>query len=68
MISIGLCPDLSDLANGMVSMTGNSPGDRGTYTCDAGFELIGSMTVICLDDGAWSDGPPMCRRRQHYIL
>ena len=65
---VGLCPVLSDPANGMVTMTGNSVGDTATYTCDDGYELIGSMTVTCMDDGAWSDGPPMCRRKQHYIL
>ena len=67
IISIALCPDLSDPANGMVSMTGNSAGNAATYTCDAGYELIGSKTVTCMDDGTWNDGPPMCRRKQ-FIL
>ena len=30
---------------------------------DDGYELIGSTTVICLEDGAWSDRPPVCRRK-----
>ena len=50
----------------MVTMTGNSAGDTASYTCDAGYELIGSMTVTCTSDGKWSDEPPMCRRKRFH--
>ena len=61
--STDICPDLSDPANGMVIMMGTSAWDTAIYTCDAGYELIGSTTVTCMDDGTWSDGPLMCRRK-----
>ena len=61
--SIALCPDLSNPANGMVTITGNSAGDTGSYVCDPGYELIGPMTLTCTDDGTWSDEPPVCRRK-----
>ena len=52
----------------MVTMTGNSAGDTATYTCDDGYELIGSTTVTCMDDGTWSDEPPMCSRKLESCL
>ena len=58
-----LCPDLSDPANGTVTVMGTSVGDTASYTCNDGFELIGSMSVTCTSDGTWSDQPPMCRRK-----
>ena len=64
LISTALCPDLSDPANGMVTVMGTSVGDTASYTCNDGFELIGSMSVTCTNDGTWSDEPPMCRRKQ----
>ena len=63
-----LCPNPPDLANAMVTFTGNSVGDTATYTCDPGFELIGDPTTNCtaaLDGNSASFPavpPPMCRR------
>ena len=47
----------------MVSMTENSAGDTVTYTCDDGYDLIGTETITCTSDGTWSDEPPMCGRK-----
>ena len=55
-----LCPDLSDPANGMVSMTANSVGDTATFTCDAGYELNGADVLTCQSDGTWDNPPPTC--------
>ena len=69
--SKALCPDLSYPANGVVTVMGTSVGDTASYTCNDGYELIGSMSVTCTSDGTWSDEPPMCRRKQFkttYIL
>ena len=63
IVSVGGCPTLDDPANGMVSVTGTETGDTATYTCNAGYELIGSMTLTCLSSGSWSDEPPTCRRK-----
>ena len=50
----------------MVSFTGNSVGNTATYTCDSGFELIGSATTTCTRVDANSaviqPAPPSCRR------
>ena len=62
-LSIALCPDLTDPANGAVMMTGNSVDDTATYTCDMGYELVGVMTVTCQSNGMWDNPPPVCRRK-----
>ena len=59
-LSIALCPDLSDPANGMVTMTGNLAGDTATYTCDLGFQLNGASVLNCQTDGTWDNSLPTC--------
>ena len=49
-------------ANGIVTISGNSPGDKATHSCDTGFELVGDDTLTCGLDGMWSPDPPVCRR------
>ena len=61
-----LCPDLTAPENGVVFLSGMAPGDRAAYFCNSGFALEGVVTVICGDDGAWSAGPPVCRRESPY--
>ena len=58
--TLARCPILIDPANGEVSVTGNSPGDTATYTCDSDYDLVGPQILTCGDDGMWSDGPPTC--------
>ena len=61
-----MCPDPVDIANGMLTFTGNSVGDAATYTCDSGFEFIGGATTICtqvnLNSATFQPIPPVCRR------
>ena len=64
--SAALCPDPADIVNGMVTVAGNSVGDTTTYSCNPGFELIGSATAICMqvdaNSAVFSSAPPVCRR------
>ena len=55
-----MCPNLVDPANGMVSVTGNLPGDTATYTCDSGYTLEGESPRVCGNDGEWSGMAPTC--------
>lgn len=32
-------------------------GDKIQYYCETGYRLIGEPTVMCQDDGRWSDQP-----------
>ena len=59
--------------NGGVTCSGNSVGETCDFTCDDGFELVGSMTSTCT---AAPDGnsamfvpiPPTCRRKYYLKL
>ena len=54
-IAVTTCPVLSAPDNGQISCSpGNdSPGDTCTFTCDDGFQLEGTMSRTCQDDGTW---------------
>ena len=59
------CPTLTNPNNGMLncSLGGDgfaSYGDTCYFTCNNGYELIGSATRICQADGWWSGSHPRC--------
>ena len=62
--SAALCPDPAAIVNGMRTFTGNSVGDTATYTCNPGFELIGSETTTCtrvtVNSASFTPDPPEC--------
>ena len=69
------CPSLS-LTNGVIVYASDtSPefeiGTVATYSCDAGFAVVGDMTRTCLDNnqldivGVWSGSAPTCEGN-HY--
>ena len=60
-----MCPDPVAPANGAVTFTGNSLGDTATYTCDSGFELVGTATATCTAAGdgssaSFEPAAPIC--------
>ena len=66
--AIALCPNPSNIPNGTVAFAGNSVGENATYTCDSGFELIGSETAKCvlaMDESSALFVPdaPFCSRK-----
>ena len=67
-----LCSNPVDIVNGMVTFTGNSVGDTATYTCDPGFELIGTATITCTqvdeNNAEFSSVIPLCRREYSYFV
>ena len=72
-ISIGQCPKPSSPANGGVEYTGNFTGDNAMYTCDTGFELVGSEIATCefhMNENSTSFTPPAptCRRKSDIIV
>ena len=42
----------------------NSIGAIATYSCDTGYELVGSETRECLVSGQWTSSMPYCRGEQ----
>ena len=49
-----------DPTNGVVALSGTSVGDAASFTCNPGFELVGADTIVCGNDGRWSEKPPHC--------
>ena len=57
------CGGLSDPSNGQVSISDNTVGGSATYTCNSGYNLVGSETRFCQNDGSWSGDAPVCERQ-----
>ena len=61
---IPLCPELNDLENGYVIVTRLGPellvGSTANYSCQDGYQLQGSQTRTCGEDGQWSGQEPTC--------
>ena len=56
------CGPLTNPANGQVSHTsGTTFGQTATYSCDAGYNLMGGSTRMCQADGMWSGSEPTCQ-------
>ena len=53
------CPDLMDPDNGRVDYE-TQVGSSATYTCNTGYQLIGTSTRTCQSDGTWSGSDPTC--------
>ena len=45
----------------LVTSTGTEFGDELTYSCLNGYTPVGSLTVICDENGTWTT-PPTCER------
>ena len=54
MLSAVMCPALMDPLNGSVVWTDLSVSSVASYKCNEGFELKGSETRNCSNDGLWS--------------
>ncbi|XP_028512556.1 uncharacterized protein LOC110231383 isoform X2 [Exaiptasia diaphana] len=61
-VSLMSCGDPGKLLNGFC--TGNEfwAGNMVFYTCDPGYYLVGASNRLCLENGAWSNSIPSCRR------
>lgn len=58
------CGALTAPGNGNVDTTaGTTFGLTATFTCDAGYDLIGDATRECQADGTWSNADPTCQAK-----
>lgn len=60
-----ICNSLN-LTNGKVQINGSSNekvvvSSQAIFNCDSGYNLIGSINIICLSNGKWSDKMPICK-------
>ena len=62
--SVVNCSLLNMPTNGMIicSLGDDGVEDTCNFTCNTGYELIGSETRTCLSNGSWSGDDVMCRR------
>ena len=58
-----LCPTLDAPENGAVKQSGKYPGDKATYSCNQGHDLVGTDTRFCQRNGEWSEEAPVCKRK-----
>ncbi|CAH1262671.1 CSMD3 [Branchiostoma lanceolatum] len=57
------CPPLDIPANGL-KFGGTAFMDQVTFTCNTGYEIVGSSTLTCQNDQTWSGTEPSCVRSQ----
>ena len=60
------CPTLISPSNGTVLYVSRDYRSVATYTCNSGFEVIGSPTRTCQFNEMWSESEPTCERT--YII
>ena len=70
---VAVCDAPTAPTNGNVDIEGTSIGNTATYTCNSGFERIGTETATCfpVDGGAsaeFSPEPPLCLRKLICLL
>ena len=58
------CGNLTDISNGLVSLTETTFGSIATYSCDEGFGLQGSSERVCEATGQWNGSEPLCESNQ----
>ena len=64
------CDDLLVPANGEITSCSSGrvgvgyEGDTCSFTCNTGYELTGSDTRTCQNDGSWSGSDAVCRSRR----
>ena len=55
------CGTLPNPVNGQVNHTaGTTLGQTATYSCNAGYDLVGNSTRVCETTGVWSGSAPTC--------
>ena len=63
------CDALTDPANGQVSHSNITTfGQTATYSCDTGYNLVGSSTRTCQADGMWSENAPTCNSESNLTV
>jgi hypothetical protein len=54
------CGDFNSLVNGRVSVINTTYQSRVNFTCQDGYNLIGSSSSVCSANGQWSNQLPLC--------
>lgn len=57
------CPNLETPVDGTLFITSNNLGGIASYSCGAGFMLVGIGLRLCESSNEWSGTAPTCRRK-----
>ena len=57
---VSACPLLTIEDGRVTTSPGLAPGSTAIYSCNTGFELVGTSVRTCLPDGDWSGTQPAC--------
>ena len=52
---------MSSPGNGAVTENGFTTGHTAVYSCEDGFELVGDMTRVCMNNSEWTGQTPSCQ-------
>ena len=63
----GHCPNIMEIDNGAVKMTGRRYYDTVTVTCEDGYQYTGSTVRVCQGDGSWSGRVGVCQGNFIYL-
>ena len=44
-----------------MNVTSTTLDSTANYSCNSGYNLVGTATVTCTTSGEWSDGAPTCQ-------
>ena len=60
-----MCDPLTSPENGQVTLTSRTVGSVANYSCEVGYNLVGSMMRTCQADTGvdWSDNEPTCQSK-----
>lgn len=56
-----LCPELQNIADGIVIITDRTVDSLAVYNCSSGFELVGIDVRVCMESGNWNGTEPICK-------
>ena len=53
----------------LVSMNGQYPvGTTASFTCDSGYNVVGSNSITCQPSGTWNQQAPNCEQGRNILL
>ena len=54
------CNSLIAPSGGTYTLTTNGAVTSALFSCSLGYTLNGTAELTCLEDGTWSESPPLC--------
>ena len=62
------CMDLPTISNGLIALSSDGVINMAMYTCFSGYQLVGTSSRRCGENGTWSGSEPVCSKLVYYII